>query len=103
MKPYLGSLVAAADIIRDQDVSSYPILVIHQNTVDIGINIVNREAVNGNWSVNASMLEEFVAKQIIATDKLDDFKSLYRQHEDEVCLFVLSETRADFVFLPKNL
>jgi hypothetical protein len=99
---YKKILSEAAEVIQDQDVSKFPIFVIHQNIVDIGINIVDREAVKGSWSVNASTLEEFVTKQIITEEKVEDFQSLYRSHHDDLCLFALSELGANFIFLPKN-
>jgi hypothetical protein len=99
---YKKTLSEAAEVIQVQDVSSFPIFVIHQNIVDIGINIVNKDAVKGNWSVNASTLEEFVTKQLIAEEKVEDFQTLYRSHHNDLCLFVLSELGANFVFLPKN-
>ncbi len=99
---YKKTLTEAAEVIQVQDVSMFPIFVIHQNIVDIGINIVNKESVKGNWSVNASTLEEFVTKQVIAEEKVEDFQALYRSHHGDLCLFVLSELGANFVFLPKN-
>jgi len=102
MKPYAKALAQAAVIILEQDISSFPVFVVHQHTLDIGINIVDKEKVEGNWSVNASTLEEFVTKQIIAPEKVDDFKLVYKNHEDELCLFVLSELGANFIFLPRD-
>lgn len=103
LSPYLGILTNASEIIQTQEVSSYPIFVIHQQTVDIGINIVDREKAQGNWSVNASTLEEFVTKQILSNEKVEDFKALYRSHPGELCLFVLSELGANFIFLPEKI
>ncbi|MCF8247425.1 MAG: hypothetical protein K9J37_20440 [Saprospiraceae bacterium] len=99
---YKNILSQAAEVIQDQDVSKFPIFVIHQNIVDIGINIVEKDVAKGNWSINASTLEEFVTKQIIAEEKVEDFQSLYRSHHDDLCLFALSELGANFIFLPKN-
>ena len=99
---YKKILSEAAEIIQDQDVSRFPIFVVHQNIVDIGINIVNKDTVQGNWSINASTLEEFVTKQIIAEEKVEDFQTLYRSHQDDLCLFALSELGANFIFLQKN-
>ncbi|MCC6723908.1 MAG: hypothetical protein IT258_05320 [Saprospiraceae bacterium] len=99
---YVNTLSEAAEVIRVQDVSKFPIFIIHQNIVDIGINIVNKEVVKGNWSVNASTLEEFVTKQLIAQEKVEDFQALYYSHHDDLCLFVLSELGANFIFMPKG-
>jgi hypothetical protein len=101
LQPYKNLMQKAVEVIEVQDVSNYPILVVHLNTVDIGINIVDKDKIKGKWSINASTLEEFVAKQIIADEKIEDFKILYKTHSGDLCLFVLSETGANFVFLPK--
>ena len=102
LKGYKKILSQAAEVIKDQDVSKFPIFVIHQNIVDIGINIVEKGVAQGNWSVNASTLEEFVTKQIIAEEKVEDFQTLYRSHHGDLCLFALSELGANFIFLPTN-
>lgn len=99
LQAYKTAMHLAAEVVIVQDVSNYPIFVIHQNTVDIGINIVDKDLVKGKWSVNASTLEEFVARQIIAPEKLEDFKMLYKSHPGDLCLFVLNGPEASFVFL----
>ncbi|MEM1325575.1 MAG: hypothetical protein AAGI23_06455 [Bacteroidota bacterium] len=98
---YLPSLTKAADTVQDEGVSNYPIFVAHQVTTDIGIPIIDREKVTGNWSINLSSLEEFSTKNLIATDKIDEFRELYQSHEADICFFVLSELGATFNFLPK--
>ena len=100
LAPYLKTLAKAAEVIEDQDVSQFPIFVVHQHTVDIGINIVDRDKVKGNWSVNASTLEEFTARQLLSPEKLDDFKLVYKNHPGELCLFLINEQGANFIFMP---
>ena len=100
--PYRKALSKAVDTILEQGVSKYPIMVVHQIEVEIGIPFIKRELVKGNWSVNASTLEEFVAKQIIDMNWVDRFRAVYKDPEDELCLFVLSELGATFIFLPRE-
>lgn len=99
--PYVKLLGKFADSILNEAVSEYPIFVAHQHTVEIGLPLVDREQTKGNWSLNASTLEEFAAKQIIEPHKIDGFKSVYKDPEEFVCLFVLSELGATFIFLPR--
>ncbi len=101
LRPYIPTLGKAADTILDQEVSEYPIFVAHQHQVEIGIPLIDKVESKGNWSVNASTLEEFVSKQVIQPDKVDPFKSVYKDPEEFVCLFVLSELGATFIFLPR--
>ena len=102
LKGYLPALQKAAEVVVDQDVSSFPIFVVHQYLADIGINIVDKDSTRGDWSVNVSTLEEFVAKQLIAQEKVDDFRTLYKSHDGDLCLFVLNELGANFIFLPQH-
>ncbi|RMG81400.1 MAG: hypothetical protein D6714_13020 [Bacteroidetes bacterium] len=102
LQPYQALLCQAADTILEQDVSNFPIFVIHQHTVDIGIPMVQGGKGAGNWSVNASSLEEFVAKQIVRPDRVENFKEVYKDPATHLCLFVLSELGAKFVFIKRN-
>jgi hypothetical protein len=102
LQPYLGIIAKVSDTVLDEGVSKYPIFVAHQHTVDIGIPLMDQEQVKGNWSINASTLEEFVTKQIIQPDKLDNFRQVFKDPTEHVCFFVLSELGATFIFLPRT-
>ena len=90
----------ASDVILDQDVSNYPIFIAHQQELDMGIVLISKGN-DSNWSIHASSLEEFVSKQIIFQDKIEEFKSNYKDPKLSLCIFVLSELGAQFVFLPR--
>jgi hypothetical protein len=100
IKPFKGIMSQAADVIVTEDVSRYPIFIMFQSEASIGIPIVTREQHGTEWNVYASTLEEFYTKKLIETDKVDDFRKLYQKHADELCVFMLSEEGANFVFLP---
>ncbi len=102
LKPYLKTLCGAADAILEKEVSSYPILVVHQQQVELGVPIVLREEVKGNWSVNASTLEEFTMKQLITAEKLEDFQGIYKDPHEYLCLFVISELGFQFIFMKRE-
>ncbi|MEL6923174.1 MAG: hypothetical protein AAFO94_03930 [Bacteroidota bacterium] len=102
LSPYKKTLGQAADTIIEQNVSSYPIFVVHQLEVGIGIPLIEREQVEGNWSINASSLEEFATKNLVEPEKLDEFKRVYKDPTAHLCLFLLSDFGATFVFLPRN-
>lgn len=102
LKPYLPVMGKAADAILDQDISSYPIFVVHQITVDIGIPLLSHEAEGGPaWSVHASTLEELVTKKVVEVDKLDNFRQVYKDPRENLCLFVLSDLGANFMFISR--
>ena len=92
----------AADAIIDQDVSSYPIFVTHQHQVDIGVPIIEKKEDGPEWSVNASSLEEFATKKVIDMSRIENFKTVYKDPRAFLCLFVLSDMGANFIFLPRE-
>jgi len=102
LRSYKKALSQAADTILDERVSNYPIFVAHKGEASLGIPIIKQEEVSGNWSINASSLEEFTAKKLIREDRLDDFKAVYKDPEEWLCLFVVDETGAHFIFLPRQ-
>ena len=101
LKPYKKMMGEASDIIREQDVSNYPILVIHQDEVELGIPIYEREKNGGKWSINASSLEEFVSKQLISEDRIEEFKKTYKDPELFICTFIISELGTQFIFMSR--
>lgn len=103
LSAYITILGKAADAVIQQDVSDYPIFIAHQQVMDMGIPIIEKEKVKGNWSVHVSSLEEFVTKQVIQPDKIDEFKNVYKDPEGSLCFFVLSELGASFIFFPREI
>lgn len=101
LKNYKKAIGQASDMILSQEISEKPIFIVHQQTVNLGIPIIDRNKVNGNWSVNASTLEEFIEKGLLRSDKLTDFITVYKDPKEFLCLFVLSELGATFIFLPR--
>lgn len=98
---YRKLMTQAAKVISDQNVSTYPIMVAHQQELELGMPIFVREENKGSkWSIHASTLEEFVSKQIIFPEKVEEFKSNFKSSTDSICIFVLSELGAEFIFLP---
>ena len=97
LTPYKETMEKAADSVLDQEVSLYPIFVVHQQEMEIGILLFEHL-----WSVHISCLEEFVSKQLINVEKVDSFKTIYKNPSKFLCLFVLSELGANFIFLPRK-
>lgn len=89
----------ATEMLLDQDISKYPIFVVHTDTIEMGIPLVEREQ-SGKWSIHLSTLEEFAAKQLIQQEKVEDFIKIYKNPIETHCLFVLSDLGARFIFIP---
>jgi hypothetical protein len=99
LKKYRNVLVKAQEIIMNKDVSKYPIFVFHQHDVEVGIPIVEKAKAKGNWNINASSLEEFNSKSLIPSENVEKFQEAYKDTDTHLCLFVISELGAQFIFL----
>jgi len=99
---YRKLMSQAADVIREKDVSDHPIFVAHQQEMEIGMLIYDGKKEKTNWMIHASTLEEFVSKQIIFGEKIEEFKTNYKDPEMYICVFILSELGAQFAFLPRK-
>lgn len=100
LQPYKKILSQASDVILNENVSKYPIFIIHQQEVHMGVSLIEAgEKIK--WSVNASTLEEFVTKELIFHEKAQDFIATYKDPEQHLCLFTLSELGAQFIFIPR--
>lgn len=101
LNPYLPILGQAADTILDQDVSLYPIFVVSAEPIDMGIPLISRPD-TGQWLINASTLEELVTKRIVQEERLDVFRSVYKDPHTHLCLLIFSEGNASIGFMPRK-
>ncbi len=100
LQPYKKILAQAADVILDEDVSKYPIFILHQQELEMGVALIEAGR-KFPWSVNASTLEEFVTKDLIFNEKVKEFINTYKDPQGHLCLFVLSELGAQFIYVPR--
>jgi hypothetical protein len=100
LKLYNESIREIATEIMVEGLSEYPIFIAHQHQVSVGELILDKDELNRQWSIQASMLEEFVEKGIILKDKQDRFIKQYKNPNEHMCLFVVVPEGANFVFYP---
>ncbi|WP_367864267.1 hypothetical protein [Pedobacter sp. WC2423] len=97
---YADSIREIALEIIAEGVSLNPIFVAHQHTVSIGEMILNKEELNTNWNIQASMVEEFIEKGIIKPELKELFLKNYKKPEDFMCVFVIVPEGANFIYYP---
>ena len=108
---YLGSIskdfVVIADTlkeasyqIRKRGFSDYPIFPISKIDLPIGQLLIRKLELATNWNYNASFLDEFVQREIVAEDKVEEFKESYKDPDEFCCLFVVDDEFTNFVYIP---
>jgi len=100
LRLYSESIREIAVEIMVEGLSAYPIFVAHQHEVSLGEMILNREELNTEWTIQASMLEEFMEKGIIKKELKQRFIDTYKNPHDFMCMFVIVPEGANFVFFP---
>jgi len=100
LQRYNGVFREVADTTMTNDVSNYPIFIAHQEPLEIGVLLIEKEQSNTFWSYRISTLEELVTKNIIQGEGLKNFKQVYKDPLKFICLFVVEKKGASFVFYP---
>ncbi len=95
------TLREAAYQIRKRGFSDYPIFPIgKEDDIPIGLLLIDKHEVATEWNYNASYLDEFVQRGLIAEDKVDNFKATYKDPDEYCCLFVMDGAFTRFVYIP---
>lgn len=95
------TLREAAYQIRKRGFSDYPIFPIgKEDDIPIGLLLIDKHEVATEWHYNASYLDEFVQRGLIAEDKVENFKATYKDPDEYCCLFVMDGAFTRFVYIP---
>lgn len=97
---YKESIREISEEIIDNQVSKYPIFIASREETNLGKQIIDKEELALEWSINASTLEEFVRRKIVLENKLEVFKKSYKDPRKFLCVFALLTENAGFIYLP---
>jgi hypothetical protein len=97
---YKESIREVALEILNNKVSKYPVFVAYTETITIGKMIIDKEELALEYSINASLLEEFVAKNIVLADKINEFKKTWKDPRKFACIFAIIDKEASFIYIP---
>ena len=97
------TLKDAAYQIKRQGFSDFPIFTAcKMPDLPIGQLLLGKNDVAVDWYFNASYMEEFVTRGIIAEDKVSEFKQTFKDKDIEefCCLFVVDGDFMNFIYIP---
>jgi hypothetical protein len=102
LRYYADYLQGMAREILDSGTSKYPVFVAHQMSqgLNIGKPILQHEQIETKWSINVSLMEEFVKKGIVQQAHFAEFKKSWKDPETHMCVFVYAGQASSFVYLP---
>jgi len=97
---YKESIREISEEVIKHGVSKYPVFIATERELSLGKLIIDKEELALEYSIYASTLEEFVARNIVKSDKLADFRKAYKNPQHFVCIFALLGDEAGFIFSP---
>jgi hypothetical protein len=86
--------------VRKRNISKYPIFVFSRTQVPVGSSFLAKEDLALEWNINASYLEDFMQRQLVLEDRVEDFQAAYKDPDEFCCLFVVDGDFQNFVFIP---
>lgn len=95
------NLREAAYQIKKRGFSDYPIFVATERVVPVGQILYNANEINANTLIyKASMLEEFIQRNLVGEESIQLFKENFKNIDEYCCLFVMKGEFAGFIYVP---
>ena len=86
--------------IRKQGFSDFPIFIVSNVEIPLGQLLYKKEEVGTRWNYFVTYLDEFLERNLIEKEKIEDFKNNYKNPDEFCCLFVIDGEFAKFVYIP---
>jgi len=107
---YLGTIsndfVKVADTLKEASYQirkagfDFPIFPISKDETPIGQLLLEKNKLSLTWNYYASFLNEFIQRELVSSDKEEQFKESYKDPDEFCCLFVIDKAFTNFVFIP---
>lgn len=94
------TLKQVAETVIEESISEYPVFIASQEVVNLGKPIFDQDELPLNWYFSASILEDFVKREIVLGENLRQFKKTYGDPAKRACIFVVTPEVGQFVFVP---
>ena len=86
--------------IRKRGFSDFPIFIMCKVEIPIGQLLYKKEEVGTEWNYYVTYLDEFVQRKIVEQEKVEQFKSNYKNPEEFCCVFVIDGEFTKFIYIP---
>ncbi|MFB9212338.1 hypothetical protein ACFFUR_11025 [Echinicola jeungdonensis] len=94
------TLKEASYQVRSRKFSQFPIFPVCKTEQPIGKLLMGNQELAIDWNYYITYLDEFIQRQLIDENGLEDFKQAYKDPDEFCCLFVVDEGFTNFVYIP---
>lgn len=86
----------------DTGMSKYPVFVAYNQPMPtpIGRPVLMHQHLDTRWSVNLTVMEDFVARKIIQRAAFPEFRKSWKDPDYFMCVFVYTPQQCAFVYMP---
>jgi hypothetical protein len=102
-----GDFVKVADFLKDasyqiksRGYSDFPIFPICRQHTEIGQTLIPKGHLDTTWNYNISFLDEFIQRELVTKENMEEFKAVFKNPDEFCCLFVIDYDFTNFVFIP---
>ena len=89
-----------ADQMIRENISRFPIFVVTQMDINLGIRIASPQQSGTLYYYHVSFLEELTKKGVVDSEKIVDFRKTYSDPFQKACILLIQPNKMEFVFLP---
>ncbi|EPR68491.1 hypothetical protein [Cyclobacterium qasimii] len=94
------TLKEAAYQVRQRKFSEFPIFPISKEEQPIGQLFLSRKEKPIDWNYYITYLDEFIQRELIKEEGVEQFKASYKDPDEFCCLFVVDEEFTKFLYIP---
>lgn len=80
--------------------TQYPIFIATQQEIKMGELTLDKEDYAANFSIYTTTLEEMIERKLILESKKEEFIKTYKDPKKSMCVMLLTDKIASFVFVP---
>jgi hypothetical protein len=100
---YSGMIKEVSKDMIKEGFTKYPIFVAHQHEVKLGEPILLKDDYARDFNINATTLEELIEKKLVLKERVNEFKTNYKNPDKYMCVLLVTVAGAHFIFAPFTL
>ena len=81
-----------------EEYTKFPVFIATEHDVKIGELIIDKNDMAGTFNMYATTMEEMLDKNLILENKKNDFVKAYKDPKKFMCIMLLTEKIASFIF-----
>jgi len=102
LRYYADYLRGLSRELLDTGISKYPVFVAYHEHMPtpMGRPVLIHQHLDTHWSVNLTVMEDFVSREIVTRAAFPEFRNSWKDPEFFMCVFVYTPSKCVFLYMP---